>query len=62
MNRFQTLLSTALNLRPLRLAEAERKRPAALAAAASLAHGRNTARFAPLHSHGTPLGDDLGRA
>ena len=35
-----------------RLAEAEQKRPAALAAAASLAHGRNTARFAPLHSNG----------
>mmetsp|Transcript_15376 Transcript_15376/g.37231 ORF Transcript_15376/g.37231 Transcript_15376/m.37231 type:complete len:997 (+) Transcript_15376:181-3171(+) len=43
-----------------RMAEAESKRPAALASAASLAHGRNTARFAPLHSHGAPLGDDLG--
>ena len=40
--------------------EAEAARPAALEAAASLSGGRNTARFAPLHSRGAPLGDDLG--
>jgi serine palmitoyltransferase len=43
-----------------RVALAEKSRPAALAAAASLAQGGNTARFAPLHSRGETLGDDLG--
>lgn len=42
-----------------RVARAEANRAAALAASASLAQGRNTARFAPLHSRGAPLGDDL---
>ena len=43
-----------------RAAAAAAARPAALAAARSLATGRNTARFAPLHSRGTPLSDDYG--
>ena len=43
-----------------RRASAEKARPAALAAASALSGGTNTARFAPLHSRGAPLGDDLG--
>ena len=46
--------------REKRKAEAEAARPAAMKAAAALSLGRNTAKFAPLHSRGAPLGDDLG--
>jgi serine palmitoyltransferase len=46
--------------REKRLEEALAARPAALEAAAALSGGRNTAKFAPLHSRGAPLGDDLG--
>ena len=46
--------------REKRRAKAEAARPAALAAASALSGGRNTAKFAPLHSRGAPLGDDLG--
>ena len=46
--------------REKRRAEAEAARPAARKAAAALSGGRNTAKFAPLHSRGAPLGDDLG--
>ena len=47
--------------REKRRVEAETARPAALEAAAALSGGRNTAKFAPLHSRGAPLGDDLGK-
>ena len=46
--------------REKRREEALAARPAALEAAAALSGGRNTAKFAPLHSRGAPLGDDLG--
>ena len=38
----------------------DRARSAALDSASKLASGTNRARFAPLHSVGQPLGDDIG--
>ena len=43
-----------------RVAKARAARSAALDSAAKLASGTNRARFAPLHSVGQPLGDDIG--
>ena len=46
--------------RERRRGEAEAARESSLQAATALSGGRNTAKFAPLHSRGVKLGDDLG--